>query len=139
MPVVPARPKREWVKYNRERTWWLAEKSELQARIAFLEGQRMGEANLKRDLLRRIKMLEHMLQKERAKTGSAPSKAPFEPDSNPPTPAATDAGREVREGRQILLQYLSEMQYTDAVIEAQAQRVRGMLDSWSPPNADASA
>lgn len=37
-----------------------------------------------------------------------------------------------KEGRHVLLQYLSEMQYTDAVIAAQAQRVRGMLDSWSP-------
>ena len=33
--------------------------------MAFLEGQRQGEANLKRDLMRRIKMLEFALQRER--------------------------------------------------------------------------
>ena len=41
-------------------------------RIATLEGQRIGEMNLKRDLLRRIKMLEHVLRQERAaRTGDA--------------------------------------------------------------------
>lgn len=134
-PVVLHFLQREWNKYERDRTWWLAEKTELQARIAFLEGQRMGEANLKRDLMRRIKMLEHALQQERAKSSGKDFKSemPYRPVENPPKAPASDTGREVREGRQILLQYLSEMQYTDAVIEAQAQRVKGMLDSWSPP------
>lgn len=39
----------------------------LQARIAFLQGERKGQENLKRDLVRRIKMLEHALKQERAK------------------------------------------------------------------------
>ncbi len=36
-----------------------------QARIAFLEGERRGQENLKRDLVRRIKMLEYALKQER--------------------------------------------------------------------------
>lgn len=122
---------REHVKFERERKWWLAEKAELQARISFLEGQRLGEANLKRDLLRRIKMLEAALQRERGGDGAA--SAPTDDQSAAPDDAAPEGAVIVdKEGRHVLLQYLSEMQYTDAVIEAQAQRVRGMLDSWSP-------
>lgn len=41
------------------------EKSELQARIAMLQGERKGQENLKNDLIRRIKMLEYCLRKER--------------------------------------------------------------------------
>lgn len=36
-----------------------------QAKIAFLEGERRGQENLKRDLVRRIKMLEYALKQER--------------------------------------------------------------------------
>lgn len=43
------------------------EKSELQARIALLQGERKGQENLKNDLIRRIKMLEYCLKQERAK------------------------------------------------------------------------
>lgn len=43
------------------------EKSELQARIALLQGERKGQENLKNDLIRRIKMLEYCLRQERAK------------------------------------------------------------------------
>ncbi len=48
-----------------------------QARIAFLEGQRQGEANLKRDLMRRIKMLEYALQRERCGVAAAAACAPI--------------------------------------------------------------
>ena len=37
----------------------------LQARIAFLQGERKGQENLKQDLVRRIKMLEYALKQER--------------------------------------------------------------------------
>eukprot|EP00037_Helgoeca_nana_P019536 m.191034 g.191034 ORF g.191034 m.191034 type:complete len:667 (-) comp24907_c0_seq1:101-2101(-) len=125
---------REHNKFEREKKWWVAEKAELLTRLSFLEGQRLGEANLKRDLLRRIKMLEVSLQSERAKNskgGAAP--VPLIEEDVPPQTAASEGATNVdKEGRHVLLQYLSEMQYTDAVIEAQAQRVRGMLDSWSP-------
>ena len=36
-----------------------------QAKIAFLQGERTGQENLKRDLIRRIKMLEFALRQER--------------------------------------------------------------------------
>ena len=37
----------------------------LQAQIAFLQGERRGQENLKKDLVRRIKMLEYALKQER--------------------------------------------------------------------------
>lgn len=36
-----------------------------QAKIAFLQGERKGQENLKNDLVRRIKMLEYALKQER--------------------------------------------------------------------------
>jgi len=36
-----------------------------QARIAFLQGERQGQENLKTALVRRIKMLEYALKQER--------------------------------------------------------------------------
>ena len=36
-----------------------------QAQIAFLQGERKGQENLKKDLVRRIKMLEFALKQER--------------------------------------------------------------------------
>lgn len=40
----------------------------LQAKIAFLQGERKGQENLKNDLVRRIKMLEYALKQERYNT-----------------------------------------------------------------------
>jgi striatin 1/3/4 len=48
-----------------ERAGWELERAELQARIAFLQGERKGQENLKNDLVRRIKMLEYALKQER--------------------------------------------------------------------------
>lgn len=39
--------------------------SSLQAQVAFLQGERKGQENLKTDLVRRIKMLEYALKQER--------------------------------------------------------------------------
>jgi striatin 1/3/4 len=50
-----------------ERGQWEVERAELNARIAFLQGERKGQENLKNDLVRRIKMLEYALKQERAK------------------------------------------------------------------------
>lgn len=88
-----------------------------------------------------FQMLEHALRTERSKNSGAdvgPAPYTITDESLKKQGDADQQGNNVvKEGRQILLQYLSEMQYTDAVIEAQAQRVRGMLDSWSPPNVPA--
>ena len=58
------------------------------------------------------------------------TKVPTEKDSNSST--AQESRAIVREGREILTQYLAEMGYTDAVIHAQAQRMKAMLDAWPP-------
>ncbi|XP_042704360.2 striatin isoform X4 [Chrysemys picta bellii] len=57
----------EWGRFEAERAEWEAERAELQAQIAFLQGERKGQENLKKDLVRRIKMLEYALKQERAK------------------------------------------------------------------------
>merc|ERR1712203_741536 len=57
----------EWSRFEMERGQWEVERAELQARIAFLQGERKGQENLKNDLVRRIKMLEYALKQERAK------------------------------------------------------------------------
>uniref|UniRef100_A0A8C8AU25 Striatin N-terminal domain-containing protein n=1 Tax=Otus sunia TaxID=257818 RepID=A0A8C8AU25_9STRI len=41
--------------------------STLGAQVAFLQGERKGQENLKTDLVRRIKMLEYALKQERSK------------------------------------------------------------------------
>jgi len=55
----------EWARFEMERASWELEKAELAARIAFLQGERKGQENLKNDLVRRIKMLEYALKQER--------------------------------------------------------------------------
>lgn len=57
----------EWARFEVERAQWEVERAELQAQIAFLQGERKGQENLKKDLVRRIKMLEYALKQERAK------------------------------------------------------------------------
>jgi hypothetical protein len=50
----------------------------LQAKIAFLQGERRGHENLMKDLVRRIKMLEYALKQERS------ALSPLPPPSPPP-------------------------------------------------------
>ncbi len=52
--------------YTKE-TEWLFEKSQLQQRIAQLEGMLRGQENINEDLVKRIKMLEFCLREERVK------------------------------------------------------------------------
>ncbi|XP_012868975.1 PREDICTED: striatin [Dipodomys ordii] len=54
----------EWARFEVERAQWEVERAELQAQIAFLQGERKGQENLKKDLVRRIKMLEYALKQE---------------------------------------------------------------------------
>lgn len=53
-----------------------------QAQIAFLQGERKGQENLKKDLVRRIKMLEYALKQERWVL-------------DPPPPVGSSATREI--------------------------------------------
>ncbi|KAI8339260.1 WD40-repeat-containing domain protein [Chlamydoabsidia padenii] len=55
----------EWRRFERERNEWTIERAELKARIALLEGERRGMEKLKLDMIKRIKMLEYALWKER--------------------------------------------------------------------------
>uniref|UniRef100_A0A8B9NAV4 Striatin N-terminal domain-containing protein n=1 Tax=Accipiter nisus TaxID=211598 RepID=A0A8B9NAV4_9AVES len=56
---------------NPQGGWWWPEGSPVtvspQAQVAFLQGERKGQENLKTDLVRRIKMLEYALKQERSK------------------------------------------------------------------------
>ncbi|EIW70885.1 hypothetical protein TREMEDRAFT_29277 [Tremella mesenterica DSM 1558] len=56
----------EWRRWERDRNEWEIERAVMRARIAQLEGQRKSAENLKVDLLKRVKLLEHALRTERA-------------------------------------------------------------------------
>ncbi|KAM7155389.1 striatin-3 isoform 4-T4 [Molossus nigricans] len=118
------------------------------ARIAFLQGERKGQENLKKDLVRRIKMLEYALKQERAKyhklkygteLNQGDLKMPtFESEETKDTeaPAAPQNSQLTwKQGRQLLRQYLQEVGYTDTILDVRSQRVRSLLGlSNSEPN-----
>ncbi|XP_014166500.2 striatin-3 isoform X5 [Geospiza fortis] len=119
-----------------------------QARIAFLQGERKGQENLKKDLVRRIKMLEYALKQERAKyhklkygteLNQGDLKMPtFESEDTKDTevPAVPQNSQLTwKQGRQLLRQYLQEVGYTDTILDVRSQRVRSLLGlSNSEPN-----
>ncbi|CDQ68548.1 unnamed protein product [Oncorhynchus mykiss] len=111
-----------------------------QARIAFLQGERKGQENLKNDLVRRIKMLEYALKQERAKyhklkygteLNQGEVKMPsFESEDTKDTevPAVPQNSQLTwKQGRQLLRQYLQEVGYTDTILDVRSQRVRSLL------------
>ncbi|XP_062944408.1 striatin-3 isoform X2 [Cynocephalus volans] len=138
----------EWARFEMERAHWEVERAELQARIAFLQGERKGQENLKKDLVRRIKMLEYALKQERAKyhklkygteLNQGDLKMPtFESEEtkDTETPAAPQNSQLTwKQGRQLLRQYLQEVGYTDTILDVRSQRVRSLLGlSNSEPN-----
>merc|ERR1719189_1722216 len=124
-----------------ERSQWEVEKAELQARIAFLQGERKGQENLKNDLVRRIKMLEYALKQERAKYSKLKYGGeggdigpPPQDDDGVELPALEQSDNMIavtnsnwRQGRQLLRQYLQEIGYTDTIIDVRSNRVRSLL------------
>ncbi|XP_053450881.1 striatin-3 isoform X2 [Nycticebus coucang] len=138
----------EWARFEMERAHWEVERAELQARIAFLQGERKGQENLKKDLVRRIKMLEYALKQERAKyhklkygteLNQGDLKMPtFESEETIDTEAPTapqNSQLTWKQGRQLLRQYLQEVGYTDTILDVRSQRVRSLLGlSNSEPN-----
>ncbi|XP_068109973.1 striatin-3 isoform X5 [Hyperolius riggenbachi] len=138
----------EWARFEMERAHWEVERAELQARIAFLQGERKGQENLKKDLVRRIKMLEYALKQERAKyhklkygteLNQGDMKMPaFEPEETKESeiPAGPQNSQLTwKQGRQLLRQYLQEVGYTDTILDVRSQRVRSLLGlSGSEPN-----
>uniref|UniRef100_A0A4W4DXJ2 Striatin N-terminal domain-containing protein n=1 Tax=Electrophorus electricus TaxID=8005 RepID=A0A4W4DXJ2_ELEEL len=129
----------EWARFEMERAHWEVERAELQARIAFLQGERKGQENLKNDLVRRIKMLEYALKQERAKyhklkygteLNQGEVKMPsFESEDTKDTdlPAVQNSQLTWKQGRQLLRQYLQEVGYTDTILDVRSQRVRSLL------------
>lgn len=128
----------EWARFEMERAHWEVERAELQARIAFLQGERKGQENLKKDLIRRIKMLEFVLRQERQKyhklkygTDMKLPESKEEKDEDISTNDLVNKNHELvfnyRQGRQLLRQYLQEIGYTDKVLEMRSARVRSLL------------
>ncbi|XP_010904169.2 striatin isoform X1 [Esox lucius] len=131
----------EWARFEVERAQWEVERAELQAQIAFLQGERKGQENLKKDLVRRIKMLEYALKQERAKYHKLKYGTELnQGDMKPPSYDDSDEGNENeapspphssqqcwKQGRQLLRQYLQEVGYTDTILDVKSQRVRALL------------
>ncbi|KAL7403884.1 hypothetical protein ABVT39_006394 [Epinephelus coioides] len=142
----------EWARFEVERSHWEVERAELQAQIAFLQGERRGQENLKKDLVRRIKMLEYALKQERAKYhklkyGTELNQGEIKPpsydsdegnDSEAPSPPNSSHQLSWKQGRQLLRQYLQEVGYTDTILDVKSQRVRALLgltgDSGEKPS-----
>uniref|UniRef100_A0A3Q0SDR0 Striatin n=1 Tax=Amphilophus citrinellus TaxID=61819 RepID=A0A3Q0SDR0_AMPCI len=142
----------EWARFEVERAQWEVERAELQAQIAFLQGERRGQENLKKDLVRRIKMLEYALKQERAKYhklkyGTELNQGEIKPpsydsddgnDNETPSPPNSSHQLSWKQGRQLLRQYLQEVGYTDTILDVKSQRVRALLglpgDSGDKPS-----
>ncbi|XP_038139994.1 striatin-like isoform X2 [Cyprinodon tularosa] len=129
----------EWARFEVERAQWEVERAELQAQIAFLQGERKGQENLKKDLVRRIKMLEYALKQERAKYHKLKYGTELnQGDMKPPSYGSDEANENDssgslnnqlswKHGRQLLRQYLQEVGYTDTILDVKSQRVRALL------------
>uniref|UniRef100_A0A8B9RGQ6 Striatin n=1 Tax=Astyanax mexicanus TaxID=7994 RepID=A0A8B9RGQ6_ASTMX len=130
----------EWARFEVERAQWEVERAELQAQIAFLQGERKGQENLKKDLVRRIKMLEYALKQERAKYHKlkygtelqqgdmkAPSYDSDDGNENEALPEPPNSQLSWKQGRQLLRQYLQEVGYTDTILDVKSQRVKALL------------
>ncbi|RXM35133.1 Striatin [Acipenser ruthenus] len=129
----------EWARFEVERAQWDVERAELQAQIAFLQGERKGQENLKKDLVRRIKMLEYALKQERSKYHKLKYGTELNQGDMKPPSYDSDEGNENevqapqnsqltwKLGRQLLRQYLQEVGYTDTILDVKSQRVKALL------------
>lgn len=137
----------EWHRFEVERQEWDVEKAELSARIALLEGEKRSHENLKRDLIRRIKMLEYCLRMERAKFHKL--KHGTDPPSSETQQTSSEDQQKVESdedfatgnnnsstnyGRELLRHYLQEIGFTDTIIDLRSNRVRSLLNSLNVDN-----
>ncbi|XP_043489140.1 striatin-4 isoform X1 [Polistes fuscatus] len=151
MPGILHFIQHEWARFELERSQWELDRAEFQARIAFLQGERKGQENLKNDLVRRIKMLEYALKQERARYHKLKygTDLVIQGDIKPPlyeegsTCASTEgtgggggdgeapftsvSNISWKQGRQLLRQYLQEIGYTETIIDVRSNRVRSLL------------
>ncbi|CAF2996072.1 unnamed protein product [Rotaria socialis] len=146
----------EWTRFEIERQQWETERAEFQARIAFLQGERQGQENLKNALVRRIKMLEYALKQERLKFNklkygsenapvedhkSTSNDAPHYDDDENKDGANLGYGDNsvsFKQGRQLLRQYLKEIGYVDTIIDIRSTAVKKLLGIKSETNFNAS-
>lgn len=123
----------EWARFELERSQWEVDRAEFKARIAFLEGERKGQENLKNDLVRRIKMLEYALKQERAKFHKLKYGVELQqgdvrpPPEEPPAEPEPAERAQWKQGRQLIKQYLQEIGYTDTILDVRSNRVRALL------------
>ncbi|RXM27497.1 Serine/threonine-protein kinase D1 [Acipenser ruthenus] len=135
----------EWSRFQSEKYRWESERDELRAQVAFLQGERTGQENMKQDLVRRIKMLEYALKQERAKhqklkSGNEPDQGEKKPETEPeqvsngPAESDSEQGNQMswKEGRQLLRKYLEEVGYSDTILDMRSKRVRSLLGRSSP-------
>ncbi|CAB1338702.1 unnamed protein product, partial [Coregonus sp. 'balchen'] len=102
-------------------------------------GERNGQENLKKDLVRRIKMLEYALRQDRAKYhklryGTELNQGDMKPPSydsdeviENETPGSLNNQLSWKQGRQLLRQYLQEVGYTDTILDVKSRRVQALL------------
>jgi striatin 1/3/4 len=144
MPGIMHFLQTEWARFETDRAQWEIDRAELQAKVAFLQGERKGQENLKVDLVRRIKMLEYALKQERCKYHKlkygtdlelADMIPPnFEKDFKDSASVYNNNNGTWKHGRQLLRQYLQEIGYTDTIIDVRSARIRQMLGL--PPSRD---
>ncbi|XP_047530320.1 striatin-4 [Vanessa atalanta] len=123
----------EWARFELERSQWEVDRAEFEARIAFLQGERKGQENLKNDLVRRIKMLEYALKQERAKFHKLKYGVELQqgdmrpPPEEPPQEPEPAERAQWKQGRQLIKQYLQEIGYTDTILDVRSNKVRTLL------------
>uniref|UniRef100_A0A8C2CIX0 Striatin 4 n=1 Tax=Cyprinus carpio TaxID=7962 RepID=A0A8C2CIX0_CYPCA len=127
----------EWSRFQAEKYRWEAERDELRTQVAFLQGERKGQENMKQDLVRRIKMLEYALKQERAKHQKLKSGTEQSPGEKKPETEAEPNSEPTnqmpwKEGRQLLRKYLEEVGYSDTILDMRSKRVRSLLGRNSP-------
>ncbi|KAK3531638.1 hypothetical protein QTP70_025875 [Hemibagrus guttatus] len=134
----------EWGRFQAEKCRWEAERDELRAQVAFLQGERKGQESMKQDLVRRIKMLEYALKQERSKyqklktgTDQSPEMKPetkTEPIPNGQGEFDNETAHQMawKEGRQLLRKYLEEVGYSDTILNMRSKRVKSLLGRCSP-------
>uniref|UniRef100_A0A9J7Z3I0 Striatin 4 n=1 Tax=Cyprinus carpio carpio TaxID=630221 RepID=A0A9J7Z3I0_CYPCA len=151
----------EWSRFQAEKYRWEAERDELRTQVAFLQGERKGQENMKQDLVRRIKMLEYALKQERAKhqklksgTEQSPGEKKPETEAEPILYAAGymfslcsvtvfcfsqyPMGLYCADPVHVVFlcvymsRYLEEVGYSDTILDMRSKRVRSLLGRNSP-------
>ncbi|XP_059903965.1 striatin isoform X1 [Gadus macrocephalus] len=145
VPEILRYMQHEWARFELERARWDVERAELQTQVSLLQGERRGQQNLRRDMLRRIKMLEYTLSRERTQhqgLGPGPLQChvrtpTYDSDEEepPPSPPTTAHQLNWSQGRELLTQYLQEVGCTGVLQEVGSQRLRDLL-GLGPPDPD---